>query len=245
MGIDTGLTEQVVVYLRDLIAKSSLRPGDRLPGEAEMSRTLGVSRPVVREATRLMAAVDLVEVTAGRPPRVGQMKGRVMQRVFENALLTGQAEAIQILEVRRGLEISMAPIAAERRDDATVDQLETLCRAMAGSLRDPYTFLTHDVAFHDAIAAASKNPFYVVLVEGCRASLATSIEVGLLHRFSDAELESVQTVHVEIARAIRERDAAAATDAMTRHFDEALMALYRAAQGGRQQSNQMQHQLGK
>jgi GntR family transcriptional regulator, transcriptional repressor for pyruvate dehydrogenase complex len=226
------LADRVAAYLRDVILKSNLHPGDRLPGEAEISRVLGISRPVVREATRAMAASGLVEVAAGRAPRVGEVRGRIMQTVFENALLTGQADARQVLEVRRGLEISMAALAAERRDEDSVHRLEALGQRMGAALQDAYTYVELDVQFHREIAAATENIFYVVLIDGCRAALVASMEAGLRHRFTQAELDRVQAAHLEIVAAIRDRDPAAAASAMTRHFDDALTALYRSAQVG-------------
>jgi DNA-binding FadR family transcriptional regulator len=88
------------------------------------------------------------------------------------------------------------------------------------------------VQFHREIAAATENIFYVVLIDGCRAALVASMEAGLRHRFTQAELDRVQAAHLEIVAAIRDRDPAAAASAMTRHFDDALTALYRYAQVG-------------
>jgi DNA-binding FadR family transcriptional regulator len=224
---DDGLAGQVVTYLRDLIVKDSLRPGDKLPGEGEISRTLGISRPVVREATRTLAAIGLVEIAAGRAPRVGSMQGGVMQHVFENALITGQAEALQILEVRRGLEIAMAAAAAKSRDAAVAETLAALGQAMGRALHDLDAYVTLDIAFHRALAEATGNPFYVMLADACRSALEASMAAGMRHRFGQEELNRVQALHLEIIAAIAEGDEAAAADAMARHFDDALAALYR------------------
>ena len=54
-----GLAAKVVAYMRDYIAANALRPGDPLPGETAVARDLGVSRPVVREASRTLVALGL------------------------------------------------------------------------------------------------------------------------------------------------------------------------------------------
>jgi DNA-binding FadR family transcriptional regulator len=225
---DDGLAGQVVTYVRDYIASHGMRPGDRLPGEAEVARVLGVSRPVVREASRTLAALGLVDIAPGRPPRVSRKRGRVLRHFFEHALMTGQAGAHHILEVRRGLEISMAALAAVRREPEAVDRLAELALKMAAKLHQPEAFVAWDLEFHRTIAAATANPFYVKIIDACRAAFESSMDVGLRHRFTAAELDRVQALHVQIVDAIRQGDADAAALAMTRHFDDALAAVYRA-----------------
>lgn len=226
---DAGLAWQVVAYVRDHIAAHGLRPGDRLPGEVEIARVLGISRPVVREASRTLLALGTIATAPGRPPRVGGMAPDVLRHVFEHAIATGQADARQVLEVRRGLEIAMAGQAAARRDDVAVERLADLSDAMGKALRDPEAFVALDLDFHRALAVATANPFYVVLIEACRSAFTASMDAGLRHRFTQAELQRVQRLHAEIVEGVRRGDAAAAADAMTRHFDDALAALYRSA----------------
>jgi DNA-binding FadR family transcriptional regulator len=225
---DDGLAGQVVDYVRDHIAAQRLKPGDRLPGEATIARALGVSRPVVREASRTLMALGLIEIAPGRAPRVGRMRGRVLRHFLEHALITGQAKAHHVLEVRRGLEISMAALAATRRDQRMVAELEALATAMAEKLRAPEEYVALDLEFHRALAAATANPFYVQFIDACRAAFETSMETGLRTRFSAAELDRVQALHMEILDAVRSGDADAAAQAMTRHFDDALAAARRA-----------------
>ncbi len=227
---DTGLAGEVVTYVRDYIAHHALKPGDPLPGEAAISRAVGVSRPVVREASRTLLALGTIDTAPGRAPRVSRMQPAALRHFFEHALATGQADAPQVLEVRRGLEIAMAGQAATRREASTVDRLAFLGAEMAARLHDPEAFVSLDIEFHRTLAAATANPFYVVLVDACRAAFTASMKAGLRLRFGEAELERVQDLHLQIVVGVRDRDAAAAEDAMTRHFDDALAALYRAAE---------------
>src|SRR6185437_15166729 len=181
---EDGLAAQVVAYVRDHIARRGLRPGDPLPGETELARALGVSRPVVREASRTLVALGAIATAPGRVPRVGGMQSRTLRQVFEHAIVTGQADARQVLEVRRGIEIAMAGQAAERRAPEDVTRLAALSDAMGARLHDPEAFVALDIDFHLALAAATENPFYVVLVEACRAAFAASMDAGLRHRFT-------------------------------------------------------------
>ncbi len=174
-------------------------------------------------------ALGAIATAPGRVPRVGGMQSRALRQVFEHAIVTGQADARQVLEVRRGIEIAMAGQAAERRAPDDVARLAALSEAMGARLHDPEGFVALDLDFHLAVATATENPFYVVLVDACRAAFAASMDAGLRHRFTEAELTRVQRLHAEIVDGVRRSDAAAASDAMTRHFDDALTALYRPA----------------
>jgi DNA-binding FadR family transcriptional regulator len=134
-----------------------------------------------------------------------------------------------VLQVRRGLEIAMAAQAAEQRTQACIDRLSVLGEKMAARLNDPEGFVALDIQFHRELAKATANPFYIVLIDACRSAFAASMEVGLRHRFGQAELQRVQALHLQIVAGVRDADPAAASDAMTRHFDDALTALYRVA----------------
>lgn len=226
---DEGLAGRVVAFVRHHIADHKLKPGDRLPGEETIARTLGISRPVVREAASTMSALGLVEVAPGRPPRVGRLRGRVLRHFLEHALITGQAEAHHILEVRRGLEISMAALAAARRSSAHVRDLAALAREMGQKLHAPEEYVALDLEFHRTLAAATNNPFYVQFIDACRAAFESSMDAGLRHRYTVAELDRVQSLHLEILDGVRRGDSQAAESAMTRHCDDALAALYRCA----------------
>lgn len=225
---DAGLAGQVVAYVRAYIARHQMKPGDALPGEATIARTVGVSRPVVREASRTLAALGLVDIAPGRAPRVSVMRGGAVRHFFEHALVTGQAGAQHILEVRRGLEISMAAQAAARRDDRAVALLAELSQQMAATLHHFEAYVRFDMQFHRTLAAATNNPFYVELTDACRAAFESSMDIGLRHRFTSAELDRVQSLHEQILEAVRHGDADGAAAAMTRHFDDALAAVYRA-----------------
>ena len=239
-GGDAGsLTTKVVAYMRDFICTRGLKPGDRLPGEAEIARAVGVSRPVVREASRTLHALGTIEIAPGRAPRVSPLGSHALRYVFEQAIATGEADSRQVLEVRRGLEIAMAAQAATRRDAAACDTLAALSSAMRTSLHDPDAFVALDLEFHQTLARATANPFYVVLIDACRGAFAASMDAGFRGRLGRAELERVHHLHAEIVTAVQQQDPAVAADAMTRHFDDALAALYRPT--GASRTNRRKH----
>ncbi len=224
---DASLVDRVADHVRHHIASNRLVPGDMLPGEGEVSQKLEVSRPVVREAWNGLAALGLLEAAPGRRPRVARLIGLPMRSVIEQALVTGQASPLRVLELRRGIEVQMAGLAAERCDGPTLVAIEKIVDTMAAFLHDYGHYAELDIGFHRLIAKAAGNPFHLLLVEACSDVFEHSMRAGLDSRVDTAELQQVQASHGDILEAIRDRSPAMATSAMSRHFDAAMHALMR------------------
>ncbi len=225
-----SLVGHVTAHIRQHIASNGLGPGDVLPGEAEISRQLKVSRPVVREAWNGLAALGLLEVAPGRKPRVARLIGLPMRSVIEQAVATGQATPLQVLELRRGIEVQMVGLAAERRDEDTLAAMGATVAAMAGCLDDYRRYAELDSQFHLHIARAAGNPFHILLVQACTEAFRGSMRAGLESRVAVAEFRRLQTNHEEIFDAVRDGDAGRAAALMAIHFDEPMRTLLRMAQ---------------
>lgn len=217
-----GLVEQVIDYLRDHVASEQLRPGARLPSETNISVTLGVSRPVVREAMRTLAATGLVELAVGKRATIVPVDGEMLSRVIGNAVLIGQAEARDILEMRRGIEIAMVALAAERRSDADVVALRAIVEEMGDCLADGTRYTHLDLQLHQMLARATANPLYPLLIEAFRQLIEASMLAGIQRWAATPELKHVQDLHEAIVREVEARNPSGAASAMAQHFDDAL-----------------------
>lgn len=217
-----GLVEQVIDYLRDHVASEQLRPGARLPSETNISVTLGVSRPVVREAMRTLAATGLVELAVGKRATIVPVDGEMLSRVIGNAVLIGQAEARDILEMRRGIEIAMVALAAERRSDADVVALRAIVEEMGDCLADGTRYTHLDLQLHQTLARATANPLYPLLIEAFRQLIEASMLAGIQRWAATPELKHVQDLHEAIVREVEARNPSGAASAMAQHFDDAL-----------------------
>ncbi len=220
-----GLVDQVITHLRDHVAAERLRPGARLPSETTLSTQLGVSRPVVREAMRTLAATGLIEMAAGKRATIVPVDGDMISRVFENAVLIGQADATDILELRRGVEIAMVAIAAERRTEAQVAELQAIVADMAGCIDDGERYLALDLRLHLVLAQATGNPLYTLLVDALRQLFLLAMLAGRTRWSEVDKLHRVQELHEQIVDAVVAGDAQEAAAAMTRHFDDALAVI--------------------
>src|SRR6476659_6478971 len=200
-----GSTDQVVAFVRDLIVRGRLRPGDRLPGERELAVQIGVSRPSVRAGLHALAAMGVVRSRHGSgtfipdgPPALGS------EPLSFLAALHGFTRD-EMYEARRILEVGAAGLAAER---ATPDQIATLAEEVASlfaAIADPQVFLVHDINFHRAVAAASGNPIVASLVEMVSA-LYYERRRDTAARASDRDMRDAAEMHRKIYQAIRARN---------------------------------------
>lgn len=217
------LSENVASTLRGQILAGDFNVGEKLPTETRMTDIFGVSRTVVREAIAALAADGLVEARHGagvfvldHPTRkIGAMSAEVGSRI---------SQALNVLEVRMGIEIESAGLAARRRNPSQEACIQEAFFEFERLLQLGEPTGKADFAFHREIAAATGNPFYVEILDalGDRTipcdhnSPWYSVEV-LSHDY----LTGLQREHLAILEAISAGDQAAARDAMRAHLDAA------------------------
>jgi DNA-binding FadR family transcriptional regulator len=202
--------------------------GDTLPGESAFALQCGVSRAVVREAFRSMAMLRLIDVGYGRRPRVSAIDRSVLAIVLDHAVYTDQTSIQQIYDVRRTIELRTAALAALRRSAEEAARITALAAAMRADFANPTRVMEHDIDFHEAIAAASCNPLFVLLVGAFQVITRQTWSIGWNSRASDAQRIASVAGHEAIARGIAAGDPRAAQVAMAEHFDASVMALLAA-----------------
>lgn len=210
-------SEEVVAQLREMIHRGELRPGDRLPPERDLAKLLGVSRPTLRAGIRSLSAVGVLKSRQGAGTFVVKADG---QPTLDSSPLRLMASlhgftSAEMFEARLALEMAVAGLAAER---ATGDHMATMAEEVAGmfaSLEDPEQFLTHDVRFHQGVAAASGNRILTALMNMV-SKILFEIRIKTVKRATD--LKESAELHRSIYNAIRKHDPEAARAAMREHL---------------------------
>lgn len=213
-------SEEVVRQIRDMIQRSDLNLGDRLPPERDLAKLLGVSRPTLRAGIRSLVALGVLQSRQGAGTFVVEaddsptLDGSSLQML---AALHG-FKTEEMFEARLALEMTIAGLAAER---ATGEELATISEEITGmfaTLDEPEKFLLHDMNFHQSVAAASGNRILTVLMNMV-AKILFDVRRKTVKNATDLK-ESAQ-MHREIYQAIRERDPKAARQAMKNHLQMA------------------------
>lgn len=204
-----NLVREVVERLREQILAGSFATTDTLPSEGSLGQSLGVSRTVIREAMRILAAQGLVEVSQGRPPRVKPADATHLSDSIVTFLQRADHSLAHLIEVRRHLEGSIAALAAQR---ATPDQIAAL-EATIQELTTVETLdlqIEADMRFHTLLAQATGNPVFGLLLEPLTRLLQWSLKETLGRTGTQRAAEC----HRKILAAVRSQDSAGARAAM-------------------------------
>jgi len=158
-----GLALELVERIKERILNGSIEPGQKLPPESSLMGEFGVSRTVVREAISRLQAGGLVETFQGRGSFVLALP-QTSGFSLEASQIRSHRDVLDMLDLRIGLEVEAAGLAAARR---TEHQLKALDRAFVDFKRtasQPNKAVDADFTFHIKIAAASGNRFYAELL---------------------------------------------------------------------------------
>ncbi len=218
-----GAVSQISAFIRE----RGLKPGDRLPSEAALTGSLNVSRTVVREALRSLAAMRLIDLGAGKRPAVAALDDSSIAMTFRHGLFTHQIDIRQIYDARRTIEGRTATLAALLRTGKEADEILGFARAMQNRLDQPALVMENDLALHLAIARASKNPVFALMIGAFQGIIVESWPIGWKARATDHEREAMNRLHLDLAEAIAASDPRAASTIMDQHFDQSLRALAR------------------
>ncbi|MCY7419851.1 MAG: FadR family transcriptional regulator [Chloroflexi bacterium] len=221
------LANRVVAELERLIVESRLGEGDRLPSERELAGQFGVSRTVVREAVRALAARRLLDVEGGRGTVVRAPSAEAAAESMGMLLRvqSSGSDAEKVTEVRRVLETEIAALAAARRTTNDLIALDAILNAAGSHLDDPDAFVKEDVAFHQALAGASHNELFSIILDSLAQLM---LEVRLLGLRIPGTPRRSLTHHRTVFEAVRAGDPDRARRAMDSHMDEARQTLREA-----------------
>ena len=207
------------------IVAGSYPQGAILPGDVELMDRFGVSRTVLREALRTLAAKGLIQPKA----RIGtRVRDKANWNLFDPDVLIWHAQTGfdtkflgYLSEMRMALEPEAAALASQRRTPLQLQHLYGWVEKMGADDVTPEGFVDADLNFHLTVAAAGGNPFL--------RSISTLIEVALVALLTisspvEEPLRHARSVasHRRIADAIARRDEDGAREAMKAVVEEGI-----------------------
>ncbi|MGN7977820.1 FadR/GntR family transcriptional regulator [Microbacterium sp. 22195] len=200
-----SLVDEAIEQFREQIDNGSWPVGQRLPAEAKLAEELGMSRASVREATRALVHAGLLSSRQG--------DGTFVIATDESDVALrrrlGAAEVVEVIEVRRGLDIAAARAAALRRTDGDLDRLTGILqrRRRAADEGDEATFVQADVDFHVGLADAAHNRTLREMYRSFSAVISSTVELNDCYIPGSIELAHD---HEDLLDVIRKQDHAAA-----------------------------------
>jgi GntR family transcriptional repressor for pyruvate dehydrogenase complex len=212
-----SLSGELVARLTADITSGKLPPGSQLPTEQEMIVATGVSRTVVREAVAALRAEGLVVTRQGVGAFVPENARRPFRVDFHG--LSSLTEVIEVMELRTGIEIEAAGLAADRASAAQVRRIVDCLHAIDAAIKRGEDAIDQDFALHCSIADATGNPQFRRFLEHLGRLIIPRQTIrggpGMPKRLYS---ETFQNEHREIVQAIRSGAVPQARAAMRRHL---------------------------
>jgi DNA-binding FadR family transcriptional regulator len=222
-GRGLNLTHNIAHHLGVAIVTGAYSADNPIPIEADLCKQYGASRPVLREAVKMLTAKGLL----GSRPRLGtrvepeenwnmldpDILGWLLERKFSRALL------MEFTEIRLAVEPGAATLAARVAGPAEKAEIRRAIERMQAADSGADDPLDSDIAFHVAVLRASRNRFYAQLTGFIATALRISIRTT--NRYKGVQLASIAD-HKKVADAIIAGRATAAGEAMRKLIQEAM-----------------------
>ncbi len=213
----TTLGEQVASQLAGMISARKWKPGDKLPSELELRKTLHIGRSTLREALRSLSFVGLVVIRPGEGTYVSEGLNKPLHGVFSHGALRTREDVDDLFEARVTLESEQAALCAQRASAEDLQKMETLVLEMEKSKDQPSSdFASLDLKFHLAISDASRNRFLGRMYQSIHSLIK---ELMTKREYILGGHDETCLGHRKVLQALKQRNLQAARTAMREHLN--------------------------
>lgn len=217
-----SVAESIIEQIETLILNGILRDGGRLPSERDLAEQMGVSRPKVREALKVLEENGLLQVRHGEGAFIAPLVGSAMSPALIALYARHQDAFISYLEFRAAQESFAAGLAATRATKADREILTRLMEQLeaAHAANDMEASQDADIRFHSAIIDASHNSLLVHTMSSIYALTRQNLFYNRSFlRSIDGTGDQLQIQHREIFEAVKAGDPERASTAARDHIE--------------------------
>jgi GntR family transcriptional regulator, transcriptional repressor for pyruvate dehydrogenase complex len=206
---------EVARKILDFLLASDYKPGAKLPSERQLAASLAIGRSSVRDALRPLVWLGIIEVRQGDGTYLRSLSSETLPKVVEWGLLLGDERVLDLVEARHSIETATVRLAAERRTEAEIADLDAAVRRLEAAIVDEADWVDADINFHVTIASIARNSVLHGILTNIQSLLRYWIEEASR---SDMALGRALEIHAEIAEAIAAGDGDRAVSAMSEHL---------------------------
>ncbi|KZL89836.1 FadR/GntR family transcriptional regulator [Clostridium magnum] len=219
----TTLVDKVVEIIIEKIKSGEFKPGEKLPGEIELSTQLGISRPTIREAISYLVGLGIIKrgdlgiQVAGEPTSM-------MEAQLSSLILVG-LETKKLYEARRILEVEIADLAAQRATSEDIEELVRLNERVMEKLYDKEEYWNVECEFHLGVARIADNEV-LYLIYKVILDLYKKIEREIFEQKRIIEITPIN--HEKLIEAIKNGDSSKArnvVDASIINAEEEMLSI--------------------
>lgn len=216
--VKENVEETIIAKIRELIVHKHLEPGDKLPAERELAERFGVTRNQLRQALQRLEFFGLVKKYPQSGTRVSNIGVTALNGMMSDILQLEKPDFKSLVETRIILETNAVRLAATRRTDKQIIEIEKAHKAYALKAEQGIEAIEEDLMFHIKIAEASNNNVI--------RSLMLIITPEIISHFIKNKVcnkdESYLLIkeHQAIVDAIKNKNAEEAVNNLQNHFKE-------------------------
>lgn len=211
-----ALTDEAIDKIKQMILSGRVRPGEKLPREADLAAELGLSRNSLREAVKALSVINVLDVRQGDGTYATSLAPSLLLEALSFIVDFHRDDTVlDFLEVRRILEPAATALAAIRMSDEDRTELGKVLEIV--DVDTPVEeHVAADLEFHRQIAVGARNPVLASLVDSMSAPTTRArVWRGMTE---PRALERTLAEHRAIYRAIIGRDADLARSWATVHI---------------------------
>ncbi|WP_276307939.1 FadR/GntR family transcriptional regulator [Bacillus cereus] len=212
--------EEVSEAILTMIKNGTLKPGDKLLPVHQLAEQFQVGRSAVREALSALRAMGLIEMKQGEGTYVKNFDSSALTKSLNHTLLTKKEDILDLLEVRKVLEVGAVRAAAARRTEENLQNMKHWLDEMAKSIGDERAGEKADFHFHMGIAESSHNNILLELMNHVSEMIAETIGESrrIILYGEQITAERLLEEHQAIYDAVLARDVESAQQAMLDHL---------------------------
>ncbi len=214
------LVSDTICVITEYIREHDLPPGSELPSEEYWVKELNTSPCIVQESFDLLAGLEIIDLSADNSVSVSCFDGKEKQLSMMHNGLMRLVSFQQIYDIRKTIEVRAVVLASLRRTTEEALKIKYHAQRMLENIDDPIVIIEHDIAFHLAIAKASRNSIFAIIVGALQSSSNQSWPIDWHGRSEiDCKRKMIE-IHIRIADAIEAGDSIEASLCMADHYNE-------------------------
>ncbi|WML43491.1 FadR/GntR family transcriptional regulator [Neobacillus sp. PS3-40] len=206
--------EEVAETIYEMIRTGELKPGQKLDSVQQLASNFQVGRSAIREALTALSAMGLVEMRQGEGTYIQEFETDQITFPLSTAILMNKKDVVNLLEVRKIIEVGSAKVAARKRSDLQLAVIEKALDMMKNAPNEEIGEEA-DLQFHLAIAEAAQNPLLFSLMNHVSGLMEVTLkETRRVWVYSkQTTVEQLYNEHLAIYEAIKDQN-----DEMASHF---------------------------
>lgn len=211
-----NLSVLVAEQIKQLIQQKKYKPGDQIPNETKLTELFGVSRPTIREAMKMLASQNFIEVILGKGTFVAKSPG-VIDDPLGLTFINDKDLLYYLIEARQIIEPEVARLAAIRVTKEEITVLEEILKKMTEIMKqkDSNEWLQIELEFHNSISLTTRNPVISRILPIINEAISKTIELA---PGSNYDHKNATSEHYKIFEAISQKDPEKSFTTMSKHI---------------------------